>query len=228
MFPFYFDSSFLILIPAMLLAAYAQYKVSHNFNKYSKVTNQSGFTGREVARLILDQEGLSNVDILPVAGQLTDHYDPRSKEVSLSEGVYSKSSISSLAVASHEVGHALQDAENYTPLRFRNAIVPIVNFSSQLVWIFVMAGFILRMTNLITVGIWLFSASVVFSLMTLPVEINASKRAMAHLEVAGFLNDQELEGANEVLKAAAWTYIAASLMAVAQLLRLLMIRNRQR
>lgn len=228
MFPFYFDSSFLILIPAMLLAAYAQYKVSHNFNKYSKVTNQSGFTGREVARLILDQEGLSNVDILPIAGQLTDHYDPRSKEVSLSEGVYSKSSISSLAVASHEVGHALQDAENYTPLRFRNAIVPIVNFSSQLVWIFVMAGFILRMTNLITVGIWLFSASVVFSLMTLPVEINASRRAIAHLEVAGFLNDQELEGANEVLKAAAWTYIAASLMAVAQLLRLLMIRNRQR
>lgn len=227
MFPYYFDSSFLILIPAMILAMYAQYKVSHNFNKYSKVTNHSGFTGREVARLILDQEGLSSVGIQPVRGELTDHYDPRSREVSLSEPVYNKSSISSLAVASHEVGHAIQHAEGYAPLRFRNAIVPVVNFASQLVWIFVMAGFIFQMSGLITVGIWLFSASVVFSILTLPVEIDASKRAIARLETAGFLNDQELEGAKKVLSAAAWTYIAASFMAIAQLLRLIMIRDRR-
>ena len=204
-----------------------QYRLKSKFEKYSKLALGNGMSGKEVAEKMLRDNGISDVTVISTSGHLTDHYDPSAKVLRLSNNVYNGTDVAALGIAAHEVGHAIQHAEGYAPLRFRNAIVPVVNFASQLVWIFVMAGFIFQMSGLITVGIWLFSASVVFSILTLPVEIDASKRAIARLETAGFLNDQELEGAKKVLSAAAWTYIAASFMAIAQLLRLIMIRDRR-
>ena len=225
-YPYYIDPTYLILIPAILISAWAQFKVSSTFNKYSTVRSINGYTGAQVARILLNDAGLQEVEIQQVPGRLSDHYDPRAKVLRLSSDVYGSTSVASIGVAAHEVGHAIQDKESYSALVFRNAIVPLVNFSSSLSWILFFIGILLSYSTLVTIGIILFSVVVLFLLVTLPVEFNASSRALKLLEARGILYDKEVDGARNVLSAAALTYVAATLMAVLQLVRLIAISNR--
>lgn len=225
-YPYYIDPTYLILIPAILISAWAQFKVSSTFNKYSTVRSINGYTGAQVARILLNDAGLQEVEIQQVPGRLSDHYDPRAKVLRLSSDVYGSTSVASIGVAAHEVGHAIQDKESYSALVFRNAIVPAVNFSSSLSWILFFIGILLSYSTLVTIGIILFSVVVLFQLVTLPVEFNASSRALKLLEARGILYDKEVDGARKVLSAAALTYVAATLMAVLQLVRLIAISNR--
>lgn len=225
-YPFYFDPTYLILIPAILISAWAQFKVSSTFNKYSTVRSTNGYTGAQVARILLNNAGLQDVEIQQVPGRLSDHYDPRAKVLRLSSDVYGSTSVASIGVAAHEVGHAIQDKESYAALVFRNAIVPVVNFSSNLSWILFFIGILFSYKSLVAIGIILFSAVVLFQLVTLPVEFNASSRALKLLEGQGILYDNEVKEAREVLSAAALTYVAATLMAILQLVRLIAISNR--
>ena len=225
-YPYYIDPTYLILIPAILISAWAQFKVSSTFNKYSTVRSINGYTGAQVARILLNDAGLQEVEIQQVPGRLSDHYDPRAKVLRLSSDVYGSTSVASIGVAAHEVGHAIQDKESYSALVFRNAIVPVVNFSSSLSWILFFIGILLSYSTLVTIGIILFSVVVLFQLVTLPVEFNASSRALKLLEARGILYDREVDGARKVLSAAALTYVAATLMAVLQLVRLIAISNR--
>lgn len=225
-YPYYIDPTYLILIPAILISAWAQFKVSSTFNKYSTVRSINGYTGAQVARILLNDAGLQEVEIQQVPGRLSDHYDPRAKVLRLSSDVYGSTSVASIGVAAHEVGHAIQDKESYSALVFRNAIVPLVNFSSSLSWILFFIGILLSYSTLVTIGIILFSVVVLFQLVTLPVEFNASSRALKLLEARGILYDKEVNGARNVLSAAALTYVAATLMAVLQLVRLIAISNR--
>lgn len=225
-YPYYIEPTYLILIPAILISAWAQFKVSSTFNKYSTVRNINGYTGAQVARILLNDAGLQEVEIQQVPGRLSDHYDPRAKVLRLSSDVYGSTSVASIGVAAHEVGHAIQDKESYSALVFRNAIVPVVNFSSSLSWILFFIGILLSYSTLVTIGIILFSVVVLFQLVTLPVEFNASSRALKLLEARGILYDKEVDGARKVLSAAALTYVAATLMAVLQLVRLIAISNR--
>ena len=222
MFNFYYDRTMLLLIPALILAFYSQYKVSHTFDKYQKITNSKGLTGKEMARVLLDYEGLSEIEIVNVQGSLTDYYDSSNKVLALSDEVYNSQSISAVSVASHEVGHAIQDKENYGFLRFRESLFPVVNFASKSVWILILLGFLFSMRPLVEFGIILFSATVLFQLVTLPVEFDASKRAIRALS-NGLLADDEIEPAKQVLKAAALTYIASALVSLLQLVRLIFI-----
>ena len=224
----YFDSSMIILIPAIILAMYAQSKVKSTYEKYVKVKSTKGYTGEETARAILDKNGLSDVRIEHINGTLTDHYDPRTRVLRLSDMVYRGNSIASSAIAAHEVGHAIQHSKEYAPLTFRNAIVPVVSFASNLSWIFILAGLFLSFTGLIDVGIILFSGSVIFQIVTLPVEFNASSRALVELESVGVLTRDEIPYSKKVLDAAALTYVAATATAIAQLMRLLVLRGRSR
>ncbi|EHK2347047.1 zinc metallopeptidase [Clostridium perfringens] len=223
---YYIDPTYLIIIPAILISAWAQFKVSSTFNKYSTVRSINGYTGAQVARILLNDAGLQEVEIQQVPGRLSDHYDPRAKVLRLSSDVYGSTSVASIGVAAHEVGHAIQDKESYSALVFRNAIVPVVNFSSSLSWILFFIGILLSYSTLVTIGIILFSVVVLFQLVTLPVEFNASSRALKLLEARGILYDKEVDGARKVLSAAALTYVAATLMAVLQLVRLIAISNR--
>ncbi|WP_300262939.1 zinc metallopeptidase [Clostridium sp.] len=225
-YPYYIDPTYLILIPAILISALAQFKVSSTFNKYSTVRSINGYTGAQVARILLNDAGLQDVEIQQVPGRLSDHYDPRSKVLRLSSDVYGSTSVASIGVAAHEVGHAIQDKESYSALVFRNAIVPVVNFSSSLSWILFFIGILFSYSTLVTIGIILFSVVVLFQLVTLPVEFNASSRALKLLEARGILYDKEVDGARKVLSAAALTYVAATLMAILQLVRLIAISNR--
>ncbi|EIA16592.1 zinc metallopeptidase [Clostridium perfringens] len=225
-YPYYIDPTYLILIPAILISAWAQFKVSSTFNKYSTVRSINGYTGAQVARILLNDAGLQEVEIQQVPGRLSDHYDPRAKVLRLSSDVYGSTSVASIGVAAHEVGHAIQDKESYSALVFRNAIVPVVNFSSSLSWILFFIGILLSYSTLVTIGIILFSVVVLFQLVTLPVEFNASSRALKLLEARGILYDKEVDGARKVLSSAALTYVAATLMAVLQLVRLIAISNR--
>ena len=225
-YPYYIDPTYLILIPAILISAWAQFKVSSTFNKYSTVRSINGYTGAQVARILLNDAGLQEVEIQQVPGRLSDHYDPRAKVLRLSSDVYGSTSVASIGVAAHEVGHAIQDKESYSALVFRNAIVPVVNFSSSLSWILFFIGILFSYSTLVTIGIILFSVVVLFQLVTLPVEFNASSRALKLLEARGILYDKEVDGARKVLSAAALTYVAATLMAVLQLVRLIAISNR--
>lgn len=225
-YPYYIDPTYLILIPAILISAWAQFKVSSTFNKYSTVRSINGYTGAQVARILLNDAGLQEVEIQQVPGKLSDHYDPRAKVLRLSSDVYGSTSVASIGVAAHEVGHAIQDKESYSALVFRNAIVPVVNFSSSLSWILFFIGILLSYSTLVTIGIILFLVVVLFQLVTLPVEFNASSRALKLLEARGILYDKEVDGARKVLSAAALTYVAATLMAVLQLVRLIAISNR--
>lgn len=225
-YPYYIDPTYLILIPAILISAWAQFKVSSTFNKYSTVRSINGYTGAQVARILLNDAGLQEVEIQQVPGRLSDHYDLRAKVLRLSSDVYGSTSVASIGVAAHEVGHAIQDKESYSALVFRNAIVPVVNFSSSLSWILFFIGILLSYSTLVTIGIILFSVVVLFQLVTLPVEFNASSRALKLLEARGILYDKEVDGARKVLSAAALTYVAATLMAVLQLVRLIAISNR--
>ena len=218
MYPYglYMDRTFLILIPAILLSIYASFKVSSTTKKYFKVRAMKGMTGQEVARRILDSNGLSSVPVNPVPGSLTDHYDPRGKTVSLSEEVFYGTSITSISVAAHECGHAIQDKESYVP------IVPAVNFASSASWIIIMMGFFVS-RQFLWLGIVLFSATVLFQVVTLPVEFNASSRALKQLESLGIVGLDEHKESKKVLNAAALTYVAAALASILQLVRLVLL-----
>ncbi|MGE5677492.1 MAG: zinc metallopeptidase [Pseudomonadota bacterium] len=222
-----FDPTYILLLPAIILAGYAQSKVSSTFNKYMRVRNSYGYTGYDVARRLLDINGLQNVPIERIGGRLSDHYDPGKRVLRLSQDVYGGSSLASVGVAAHECGHAIQHSEGYAPLVVRNMIAPVASFGSQASWLFIIAGFIFSWGTLIDVGILLFTAAVIFQLITLPVEFNASSRATALLESNGLVPANEIGPAREVLRAAALTYVAAAFTAIMQLVRLLLIRGRR-
>ncbi|HUT62447.1 MAG TPA: zinc metallopeptidase [Anaerolineae bacterium] len=230
MLPFFFDPTMFIVIPGIILTLWAQMKVSSAYKKYSRVRSRSGLTGAQVARGILDSNGLRAVGIEPIRGNLTDHYDPRSGILRLSEGVYGSQSIAALGIAAHEAGHAVQHGVKYPALALRTAIAPAAATGSQLgIWLF-MIGILVSyfsggMAWLMDAGIILFGVAVVFTLITLPVEFNASKRALLVLEKAGYLTTEELPHAKAVLDAAALTYVAAAATAVLTLIRLLILRG---
>lgn len=223
----FFDPTMVILIPAILFTMYAQFKVSSTTSKYLRVNTQRGYTGEQVARKILDSNGLYNVSIEMVRGHLSDHYDPRRNVVRLSQDIYYGTSITSVSVAAHECGHAIQHAKGYMPLNFRTALVPVVNFSSNISWFLIVLGFMMpTMGVFLQIGILLFAASVLFQLVTLPVEFNASNRAVVQLGNLGLVEGKETNQSRQVLTAAALTYVAAALTSVLQLLRLLAIAGR--
>ncbi len=221
---FFFDPMyFIIMLPAIIFMIYAQIKVSSTFKKYSKVANSGRMTGAEAAQRLLNAGGLSNVKVEGIKSRLGDHYDPGKKVLRLSPEVANAPSVAALGIVAHEVGHAVQDKTRYAFLRFRTSLVPAANLGSTLGWIFVMLGFMIYLfgvkfgTSVVLGGIFLFSLAVIFSLITLPVEFNASNRARQMLRSTGMVTTQELEGASAVLSAAALTYVAAMLQAVAQL-----------
>ncbi|HAM81168.1 zinc metallopeptidase [Ornithinibacillus bavariensis] len=218
-----FGSYLIYLALIMIIPLWAQSRVKSTYNKYSKVSTSSMMTGAQVARKILDDNGLYNVEIHETRGMLTDHYDPRKKAVFLSSGIYHGQSMASSAVAAHEVGHAIQDAESYAFLRFRSALVPIANFGSNISIFLIIVGFILNVMELATVGVVFMGAAVLFQLVTLPVEFDASNRAMAQLVSTGVIRNNEERETKKVLSAAAMTYVAAALVAVAELLRFVLI-----
>ena len=222
----FFDPTMIILIPAIIISFWAQNKVDGTYRKYSKVRTINGYTGQQVARMMLDEAGLSDVRIEVVNTKLGDHYDPSSRILRLSPDVYAGGTISSAGIAAHEVGHALQHKEKYKPLTIRNSIVPVVNISSNISWVLFLIGVLLGFKGLTMLGIVLFSAVVVFQLITLPVEFDASTRALNILKSRGILYGDETKNAQKVLDAAAMTYVAATLMAISQLIRLIAISNR--
>lgn len=217
------DTYYLILvIPAMIFSMWAQAKVNSTFKKYSQQRTYSGMTGYEAARRILAANGLYNVQVERVAGNLTDHYDPKTNVIRLSDSVFSSNSVAAVGVAAHEAGHAVQYAQNYAPIKLRSAIIPVTNIGSQLSIPLVLIGAFMGMDPLINIGLLLFATVAVFQLVTLPVEFNASRRAVNALEMSGSIGDEELYGVKKVLGAAAMTYVAALAVAVANLLRLVL------
>lgn len=226
---FYFDYTYLLLIPAMIFAIVAQIKVKSNFQKYSEVKNSRSITGAEAARMILDYNGLNYVRIERVSGSLTDHYDPSANVVRLSDDVYSDASVASVGIAAHECGHVVQHSEHYFPIKVRTAIIPLTRIGSTLAFPLVIVGLVFSAFQfLISVGIFLFCFVVLFQAVTLPVEFNASNRAMKTLEEYHILADDELPMAKKVLGAAAMTYVAAMLSSFMSLLRLILLSNRRR
>ena len=220
---------YLLVLPAFLLALWAQLRVKTTYAKYSKIRSVRGRTAAEVARQILNDHGLTYVRVDQIAGELTDNYDPRTNVVHLSQGVYNSTSIAAIGVAAHECGHAVQHAEEYGPLRLRSAIIPVTNIGSSLSIPIFFVGLLLNFTLLMSIGILLFGLVTLFQLITLPVEFNASRRALATIEECGLLTDDEARGARRVLSAAALTYVAALASSLAQLLRLVIIsRGRNR
>jgi Zn-dependent membrane protease YugP len=217
---FFFDPTYLIfMLPAFILMLVVQSYVNSAYRRYSQVANRNNLSGAEAASRLIRNANLYDVNIEPVAGNLTDHYDPRSKVLRLSQGVYQGRSVAALAIAAHELGHAMQDQDGYFPLRLRAAMVPMVNIGSMLGWILILVGFFLQSTGLAGLGLLVFSAGALFALATLPVELNASARAKKMLTDTGLiLGDDERRGVNKVLNAAALTYVAALVTAVMQLL----------
>ena len=215
---------FLVLI-GVLLSLWAQNRVNSTFARYSRVRSFSGMTGAEAARRLLNAQGIYDVTVQPVSGKLTDHYDPRTKVVKLSDSVYNATSVAAIGVAAHECGHAMQHNEGYGPLRFRSTLVPVANFGSQLSWPMILLGilFVGLGSPLVQVGILMFSLAVLFQLVTLPVEFNASSRAVRLLDSQGILSGEEVDGTRKVLKAAALTYVAAAAGSILQLLRLVIL-----
>lgn len=226
--PFYpfFDPTMILLIPAIIISFWAQTRINSTYNKYSEVRTINGYTGQQIARMMLDAAGLFDVRIEVVNSKLGDHYDPSSRILRLSPDVYSGGTISSAGIAAHEVGHAIQHKEKYAPLVIRNSIVPVVNIGSSMSWVLFLAGLLLGFKGLTILGILLFSGVVIFQLITLPVEFDASNRALNILQARGILYGDETRGAKKVLNAAAMTYVAATLMAISQLIRLIAISNR--
>lgn len=224
------DMTYIILVlPALIFTMYAQSKVNSTFKKYSAVGNRRGFTGAQVARKILDMNGLQNVVVERVGGNLTDHFDPKANVVRLSDATYGSTSVAAIGVAAHEVGHAVQHAEGYAPIKIRNSIVPVVQIASYAAWPLAILGIIMSFDGLANFGVLLFGAVVLFQLITLPVEFNASSRALKTLDNYAILEGEELKSSKKVLSAAAMTYVASAAVAVANLLRLLTIvggRNR--
>lgn len=208
----------IFIVPAMLFSLWATIMVKSTFKKYSRVISQSGLTGAEAARIILDRNGLHNVAIELSKGWLSDHYDPSKRVLRLSQQVYTSQSLSAIGVAAHETGHALQQANNYAPLKLRQALIPLGAFGSQIAWFLLIGGMLLQLFSLIKIGILLYAVAVVVTLVTLPVEFNASSRAVALITNYGIVTDTEARQAEKVLRAAAMTYVAAALTAIAQLL----------
>ena len=225
---FYVDPTYVLLIIGMVLALAASGKMKSTFARYQQVRSHSGLTGAQTAQRILNAAGIYDVTIVPISGSLTDHYDPRTKTVSLSEDIYDKTSLAAVGVAAHECGHAIQHAIGYAPLEFRSAIVPVANFGSTLSWQLFLIGLFSGIRPLVTAGIVLFSLAVLFQLVTLPVEINASSRALKMLQSTGILGSDETKGARKVLTAAAMTYVAALAASILQLLRLLILAGGRR
>lgn len=228
LFPFFFDPTFVLLIPAMIFAFWAQWKVQHTYGQMSKVQASNGMTGQDMARAIMVRNGVSDVKIEPVGGMLSDHYDPRIKTVRLSQPIYAGRSIAAIAVAAHEVGHVLQHAHGYFPLQLRSMVAPVASFGSMLAFPLFFIGFIFaspQLAWLMDLGIMFFTGAVLFHLVTLPVEFDASKRALAQLADGGVLAPEEVGKAKKVLDAAALTYVAAAAMAALQLLRLVILRG---
>lgn len=223
-----FYTSLLLLLPAILLGIYAQYKVSSTYKKYSRKRSSSGVTGAQASRMLLDREGLDDVEIEVVPGHLTDHYDPRKRVLRLSDGVANSDSLAALGVAAHESGHAIQHARKYVPMQIRSAVVPAASFGSNFGPIIFFAGLILTsFRELMTIGIVLFTAAVIFQIVTLPVEFDASSRAMKLLQTNGLVVGDEASGARKVLSAAALTYVAAALMSILMLVRMIMLRSNE-
>ena len=218
-----FDPTYLLLVIGMLLSLAASSRLKRTFATYSRIRSSSGMTGAQAARRILNSRGLYDVQVFPVSGNLTDHYDPRTRRVCLSQASYNQTSLAAVGVAAHECGHAVQHAENYGPLNLRSSLVPVANLGSTLAWPLFLIGLIFSMRPLLTAGIVLFSAAVLFQLVTLPVEYNASDRALRLLTETGILGSDEVRGSRKVLSAAALTYVAALAGSVLQLLRLIIL-----
>ena len=221
---YYFDPTYILIIIAAIISLIAQWRVNSAFSKYSRVASMSGMTGAQAARMILQSNGIDDVSVQRLSGKLTDHYNPSTKVLNLSESVYGSTSVAAIGVAAHECGHAIQHARGYFPLSLRTALVPVANIGSQLSWVFIIVGAILSFNQtLITIGIIMFSAAVLFQLVTLPVEFNASARALEQLESNGILYRDEVSQTRKVLSAAALTYVAAAATAILQLLRLIIL-----
>jgi|KBSSwiStaDraftv2_1062776.scaffolds.fasta_scaffold20411_7 Zn-dependent membrane protease YugP len=229
----FWDPTMLLMIPAMIFAFYAQHKVHSTYNKYSQIPATTRRSGREIAQIILRQNGINDVEVEEGKGFLSDHYDPIHKKVRLSPQNYREPSIAGLAVAAHEVGHAIQHAKGYAPLQFRTALFPVANIGTTLAWPIILVGLLflpnvqIAGVSLLDVGIVLFSFGVLFQMVTLPVEFDASKRALVQINQLGLVAPEEQAGAKKVLDAAAMTYVAAAAAAALQLLRLLILRGRR-
>ena len=230
-YPMYFDSTYVLVLIGVVLCMAASAKVNSTYAKFSRVRNHAGITGAMAAQQILRQSGIYDVRVERVSGKLTDHYDPSNKVLRLSDSTYGSTSVAALGVAAHECGHAIQHATHYAPLSIRGALVPVANFGSSISWPLIIVGLFLRgdmAAFLINIGILLFSAAVLFQIVTLPVEINASRRAMNILEGTGMLYPDEAGKARSVLRAAALTYVASAASAILQLLRLLILTRGRR
>ncbi len=222
---FFYDPTIILLIPAFILAIWAQIKVRSTYNKFKKVAAANGLTGAKVAQYILQRNNIFDVQVEPVPGELSDHYDPRVKKVRLSEYNYGSNSLAAIAVAAHEVGHAIQHAEGYAPLKLRHAILPVTNFASYAAFPLFFIGFLFNGGILMQLGIIFFAAVVLFHVVTLPVEFNASWRALNQLKSTGLLMTEEVSAARKVLTAAALTYVAAATVALLELIRLIILAN---
>lgn len=220
---FYWDPTMILVLVGAALSMWASSRVNSTFHKYSQVRSMTGMTGAEAAKRLLNSQGIYDVSVQAVRGQLTDHYDPRTKTVNLSEAVYGQTSIAAVGVAAHECGHAIQDNVGYAPLRLRAAFVPVANLGSRMSIPLILIGFFLGMTPFVKFGIWMFVAVVLFQIITLPVEFNASSRAVRLLDQVGILQGQEVDGTRKVLGAAALTYVAAVAASMLQLLRLVLL-----
>jgi len=218
-----YDPTIILVLIGAILSMWASGRVQGTFQKYSRVRSMTGMTGAEAARKLLNYQGIYDVKVEPVKGQLTDHYDPRSKTVRLSEAVYHQTSVSAIGVAAHECGHAIQDNVGYAPLKLRGAFVPVASFGSKLSWPLILLGLVIGATPFVQIGIWMFVLAVLFQIITLPVEFNASGRAVHLLSEAGILRGQEVDQTKKVLNAAALTYVAAVAASVLQLLRLVLL-----
>ncbi len=221
------NAGFLIIIAAMILGMAARSKVNSTYRRFSKVSTGRGLSGAQVAREILDNYGLANIDIREISGRLSDHYDPRNSVLCLSQDVYRGTSIASVGVAAHEAGHAVQDAMGYSPFRLRQKLVPVANLGSQMLFPLIIGGLFFQITALYYVGAALYGAALLFQLVTLPVEFDASRRAVVYLQKSGSMTAGELQGVNKVLSAAAMTYVAAALASLGQIIWLVLAGRRR-
>lgn len=228
---YYWDPTYILVVIGAVICMIASARVKGTFNKYSQLRSMSGMNGAQVAQRVLQAAGIYDVQVRHVSGSLTDHYDPRTKTVNLSDPVYNATSVAALGVSAHECGHAIQHAKSYAPLSIRSALVPIANFGSMLAWPVILIGLLFNTRSsglIIDIGILLFSAAVLFQLVTLPVEFDASRRALVMLRTQGILADDELRYTRRVLKSAALTYVASAAAAILQLLRIILITNGRR
>lgn len=228
---YYWDPTYILVVIGAVICMIASARVKGTFNKYSQLRSMSGMNGAQVAQRVLQAAGIYDVQVRHVSGSLTDHYDPRTKTVNLSDPVYNATSVAALGVAAHECGHAIQHAKSYAPLSIRSALVPIANFGSMVAWPVILIGLLFNTRSsglIIDIGILLFSAAVLFQLVTLPVEFDASRRALVMLRTQGILADDELRYTRRVLKSAALTYVASAAAAILQLLRIILITNGRR